>query len=176
MGSLRWLAALQLLGLLLFQLFHQGEHTLELLQRRFGVSGAAPVLSGLDFEWIHFGANTLLLAGAASVLGLVGPGERAAWRSGAPAAWWALVGAVAIQASHVAEHVVRVVQYTGGADPPPGLVTRALDVVWFHWAVNLVFLAGLAAGFVGLGMHRVLVGLPGRAAEAVSRRRLPAGG
>ena len=160
---MRWLAALQLLGLVLFQAFHQGEHTLELLQRRLGVPRAAPVLSGLDFEWIHFGANTLLLVGAASVLGLVGPEERAAWRAAAPAAWWALVGAVVLQAFHVAEHVVRVVQYAGGAAPPPGLVTRAVDVVWFHWAVNLVFLAGLAAGFVGLGMHRVLVGLPGRA-------------
>lgn len=157
-ASLRWVAALQLLGVLLLQLFHQGEHTLELLHRRLGAAGAAPLLSGLDFEWIHFGANTLLLLGAASVLAVVGGGGRAAWRAASPVASGALVAVIGLQAAHVAEHVVRVVQYAGGADPPPGLATRVVDVVWFHWAVNLVFLLGLVTGFVGLRMHRALVG------------------
>ena len=161
-ASLQWLAALQLAGLVLVQVFHQGEHTLELLGRRLGVEGAAPLLSGLDFEWIHLVLNTVLFLAAGGVLATVGAAGRAAWRSAHRVAYGALAGVVALQGAHVAEHVVRIVQYVGGADPPPGLATRALDVVWFHWAVNLVFLAGLVAGLVGLGLHRILVGLPAR--------------
>ena len=154
----RWLVAAEMAGLVAFQVFHQGEHTLELLQKRLDVKGVSPLLSGVSFEWMHFGGNAILLVGCVAVLLGVGRAGRARWRSINPVAWWVLVGAVAVQGSHVAEHVVRVVQYLGGADPPEGLATRWLDTVWFHWSINLVFLFGLVVGFLGLDLHRDLVG------------------
>lgn len=161
-GSHWWWVAAEMAGLVAFQVFHQGEHTLELLQKRFGNEHVAPLLSGVSFEWMHFGGNAILLVGCVAVLLAVGRSGRAQWRATNPVAWWALAGAVAIQGSHVGEHVVRVVQYVGGAPEPEGLATKWLDPVWFHWGINLVFLLGLVVGFLGLGLHRDLVGRTGQ--------------
>jgi hypothetical protein len=158
LSSPRWWVAAEFAGLVAFQVFHQTEHTLELLQKRFRVDSVGPLLSGVSFEWMHFGGNTILLIGCVAVLLAVGRSGRARWRALNPVAWWVFVGAVALQGSHVAEHVVRVVQYVGGEAEPDGFATQWLDPVWFHWGINLAFLFGLVVGFLGLEVDRDLLG------------------
>lgn len=165
-ASPRWWVALEFLGVIGFQLFHQLEHTLEVVEKRLDHPGVRPLLGGVDFEWAHFFGNTLLLA--CSVALVVGSGRagRARWRATSRVAWAVLLGGVWVQGTHVIEHVVRVVQYVTGSTVPAGLATRWVDPVWFHFGINLVFLAGLLVGFLGLGLHRDLLGR--RPADPVS--------
>ncbi|MGH9156099.1 MAG: hypothetical protein ACRD1K_09775 [Acidimicrobiales bacterium] len=148
--------ALLFLGALLYQGFHQIEHTIETVQLRLLHHATAHTLiGGLDFEWVHLGANVFLLWCLIAVAVCAGAATRASWRSDARVGWWGLCAALSVQGYHVVEHLVRIVQYlASGGKYPPGTVTTVLDPVWFHFGVNLTVLAGMAVGFFGLGQHR----------------------
>ncbi len=149
----RWWAALEFGGLIAFQAFHQVEHTLEVFEKRLGQEQVHPLLGGVDFEWAHFSGNTLLFVCSVAVLLGYGRNGRAGWRETSRVAWGVLVAGIAVQGTHVVEHVVRVVQYLGGSPEPAGLATRWLDPVWFHWSINMVFFTALLVGFFGLRVH-----------------------
>lgn len=150
------MAAFEFVGLLSFQAFHQLEHTLEVVQKRLDGESVRPLLAGVDFEWAHFFGNTMLYLG---LIAVVVAHQRRGWaerQARNRLVWAILVAGLVVQGSHVFEHIVRVVQYVGSGELPVGLATRWIDPVWFHFSINLVFLAALAVGFFGLNAHRDL--------------------
>ena len=157
-GSHRWWVALEFAGIIGFQVVHQVEHTLEVLQKRLGHPGLHPLLGGVNFEWAHFAGNTLLFCCIVAVVLAYGERGRRRWRETSRLAWTVLVTGIVVQGTHVIEHIVRIWQYTHGQSVPEGLATRWLDPVWFHWGINLVFLTSLLVGFFGLRVHRDLFG------------------
>lgn len=167
--------ALLFLGALLYQAFHQLEHTIETVQLRLlGHTSAHTLIGGLDFEWVHLGANVFLMWCLIAVAIGAGAATRDTWRSGARVGWWGLCAALTVQGYHVVEHLVRIVQYllTGG-DVPRGTVTTVLDPVWFHFGINLTVLMGMAVAFFGLGVYRDVLGPPVGGARGGTRTRTP---
>lgn len=156
----RWWAAVEFVGLIAFQAFHQMEHTLEVFEKRLGQEQVHPLLGGVNFEWAHFTGNTLLFACTIAVIFGYGRTGRARWRETNRLAWRIFVVGVAVQGTHVVEHIVRIIQYVNGSREPVGLATRWIDPVWFHWGINMVFFTGLLVGFFGLRVHRDLFQRP----------------
>jgi len=154
-APLRQGVALLFLGLVLYQAFHQLEHTIETVQLQVLHHATSDTLiGGLDFEWVHLGANVFLEWGLIGVMLGAGAATRARWRATAPIGWMGLCLAVAVQGYHVVEHLVRIVQYIVTGTDPPGTVTTVLNPVWFHFGINLTVLAAMTVGFFGLGVHR----------------------
>lgn len=147
------------LFLVLYQTFHGLEHTIETVQLQLLDHGEAhTLLNGVDFEWLHFGANALLLYGLVAVVVGAGPAARAGWRAERRWGWWAMVAAVGVQGYHVVDHTWRLIEYVAsGGDDPTGTLTRWVDPVWFHWTINHVVLVGMICAFVGLRLHRVVL-------------------
>jgi hypothetical protein len=169
--------ALLFAGALAYQGFHQVEHTIETVQLRvLGHDTARTLIGGLDFEWVHLGANVFLLWCLIAVAVGAGATTRARWREHARIGWWGLCAALTVQGYHVVEHLVRIVQYlASGGEYPPGTVTTVLDPVWFHFGVNLTVFVAMAAGFFGLGVHRDVLMAPPVGARGGTRTRMPRG-
>lgn len=147
------------LFLVAYQAFHDVEHTIELVQLQFlDRNEARTLLNGIDFEWLHFGANALLLYGLVAVVIGAGPRARARWRAERRWGWGFMVAALVVQGYHVIDHSVRLVEYVAsGGDEPGGTLTQVVNPVWFHWAINTIVLVGMVAAFVGLRLHRVVL-------------------
>jgi hypothetical protein len=158
-----------LLWLVVLQGFHFFEHCVQLVQQFWlnDPNGNGLLGNLANFEVVHFGYNTLFLAG---LVWLYVELSLAAW----PA--WAhhrlvmglVAGAVAVQGYHEMEHVLRLLQVLGyvpvppSADlvsgEPPGLIGRWVNSLVAHWALNgIVEALPLAAFFVG-GFARLLHG------------------
>lgn len=142
-----------------YQTFHQIEHTIETVHLHVEHRAEAnTLLGGLDFEWLHFGANALLLYGLFAVILGAGPAVRRRLRTERRFGWYAMVAALVVQSYHVLDHVVRLVEYvSSGGDVPEGTLTRVVDPIWFHFGINLTVLVGMYAAFVGLRVHRSLL-------------------
>ena len=147
------------LGLVGYQTFHQLEHTIETVHLQLQHKAEADtLLRGVDFEWVHFGANALLLYSLFAVVLGIGAAARARLRRERRWGWYAMVAALVVQSYHVLDHTVRLIEYvSSGGDVPQGTLTRVVDPVWFHFAINLTVLVGMYAAFLGLGMHRALM-------------------
>ncbi len=149
--------------LVLYQGFHQLEHTIETVQLQLlHHNESNTLLNGVDFEYVHFGANFLLLYGLVAVVIGAGAAVRARWRVERRWGWYAIV----VQTYHVFDHTVRLIEYIqGGGDvDPKGTVTHFVNPVWFHFVMNLSVFTGMVAAFAGLKVHRTLLASlrPGR--------------
>ena len=144
--------------LVLYQSFHQLEHTIETVQLNIlHHHEAHTLINGVDFEYVHFGANAVLLYGLFAVV--IGAGRRAReWlRAAHPWGWAAMVTALVVQTYHVFDHTVRLIEYVqSGGKTPEGTLTVWLNPVWFHFGINLVVLIGMYCAFFGMRMHRSL--------------------
>jgi RHS repeat-associated protein len=150
----RWIPLLFVIALVV-QGLHQIEHVVQVLQVKVWHSANTHGVAGsvFDTEWVHVFYNLpLFLALAALAFGLVADGARAPrW------VWRIFAGGTAIQGYHVIEHSAKLGQHIDtGVSPAPGLVGGHVDLVWFHFSINLVVLACMAIGFFGLGMQRLL--------------------
>ena len=154
------------LVLLGYQSFHQLEHTIEFVNLQIQHKAEADtLLTGVDFEWVHFGANVLLLYGLFAVVVGAGVAVRARLRRERRWGWYAMVAALVVQSYHVLDHSVRLVEYVSGTDVPQGTLTRVVNPVWFHFLINLTVLVGMYAAFLGLRMHRALRSRPRHSAS-----------
>ena len=146
------------LMLVCYQSFHQLEHAIETVQLNIlHHNSSNTLINGVDFEYVHFGANALLLYGLFAVV--IGAGKRTrAWLKVAhPWGWAAMVTALVVQTYHVFDHTVRLLEYLqSGGKPPEGTLTMWVNPVWFHFGINLTVLVGMFAAFFGMGMHRSL--------------------
>ena len=157
-SPVRVMSARFFLVLVLYQSFHQLEHAIETVQRNILHHASADTLiDGVDFEYLHFGANALLLYGLFAVV--VGAGSRTrAWLKAQHRwGWYAMIAALLVQTYHVFDHTVRLIEYLqSGGRAPKGTLTVWVDPVWFHFGINLTVLVGMYCAFFGLGMHRLL--------------------
>ena len=161
--AVRPLTAWFFLVLVCYQGFHQIEHTIETVQLQLlHHQSAHTLLNGIDFEWLHFGANALLLYGLAAVVIGAGSAARQRWRREQRIGWSFMVAALVVQSYHVFDHTVRLIEYiqAGGDTDPKGTVTHFVNPVWFHFGMNLTVFLGMLAAFLGLGMHRSLRARP----------------
>lgn len=131
------------LAVLLIQGFHVVEHVAQNIQRSvLGWREAHGLLGAwLDFEWVHFAYNALLLAGLMLLLAVYSqrPGF---WMRAARAARIAFLGAVAVQGYHFIEHAVKIQQSVFlGVDPAPGILGHFLDLILLHMAFNVAVYA-----------------------------------
>lgn len=154
-------------ALVAYQGFHQLEHTIETVQLQLlHHDESTTLLNGVDFEYVHFGANFLLLYGLVAVVIGAGPAVRSRWRVERRWGWYAMVAAIVVQSFHLFDHTVRLIEYVqGGGDVvPKGTVTHFVNPVWFHFFMNLTVFVGMVAAFSGLRVHRTLVASlrPGR--------------
>jgi len=162
LSPVRTMTARFFLLLLCYQTFHQLEHTIETVQLNIlHHTSANTLINGVDFEYVHFGANALLLYGLFAVV--VGAGKRTrAWlRTNYRLGWYAMVAALTVQTYHVFDHTVRLIEYLqSGGKPPEGTLTIWVNPVWFHFGINLTVLVGMYAAFFGLRMHTYLRSRP----------------
>jgi hypothetical protein len=128
----------------LVQTFHMLEHGVQVFQvyvadaeTRSGLAGAVA-----DTEWVHFLYNTGVLAflvWAWWVLRRATPMDGLRQASSA-----SLLAAAVIQIYHQVEHTTKLIQHLAtGVDPAPGLVGQVVDLVWFHYGINLAVYAGI---------------------------------
>ncbi len=158
LSPVRTMTARFFLLLLVYQTFHQLEHAIETVQLNIlHHTSAHTLINGVDFEYVHFGANALLLYGLFAVI--IGAGKRTrAWlKVNYRWGWYAMVAALVVQTYHVFDHTVRLIEYIqSGGKPPEGTLTIWVNPVWFHFAINLTVLSGMYCAFLGLRMHQSL--------------------
>ena len=169
-GITRWPTSQIFAAALALQLFHQLEHVVQVAQAKFlGIKPAHGLLgSWVDLEWVHFvynnGLYVLLVLATLAVLR-----ER---RVRPPIGWLWLGAVLAVQTYHVFEHVVKIAQHLStGADPAPGILGFVIDLVWLHFAINLVVTVCMIGAFVGLGMLQEVLPSARTAARALVRPR-----
>jgi hypothetical protein len=157
-SPVRLMTARFFLMLVCYQSFHQLEHAIETVQLNIlHHASAHTLINGVDFEYVHFGANALLLYGLFAVVIGAGARTRAWLRTEHRWGWSAMVVALVVQTYHVFDHTVRLIEYIqSGGKPPEGTLTVWLNPVWFHFGINLVVLIGMFCAFFGMGMHRSL--------------------
>ena len=156
------------LWLVLLQGFHFLEHCVQVVQRFWlnDPNGNGLLGNLANFEILHFGYNTLYLAGLFWVYAVVSLTARPGWaRPGLVVGL--LAAAVAVQGYHEVEHVLRLGQVMGwlslGAhawDPatgePVGILGQWFNNVLVHWVLNgVVEILPLGAFLLG-GFLRLL--------------------
>lgn len=146
------------LMLVVYQTFHQLEHTIETVQLQLlHHSSAHTLINGIDFEYVHFSANALLLYGLFAVVIGAGPKARAWLKAEHRWGWYAMVTALVVQTYHVFDHTVRLIEYVqSNGQAPDGTLTIWVNPVWFHFLINLTVLIGMNCAFFGMGMQRAL--------------------
>jgi len=152
----RWVLPVVVAGLAV-QTFHMLEHGLQVYRVHFdGVPSRGGIVGpSVEAEWIHFTYNVLVFAALAAV----GRARARGWSGSARvAADGLLAGAVLLQGYHVIEHGLKVVQHVStGAKVNPGIAGRWVDLVWFHFGINLAVYIGFAAAMILL-VPRVRIG------------------
>jgi len=153
---LRWVLPVVLAGLAV-QTFHMLEHGLQVYRVHFdGVPSRGGIVGPtVEAEWIHFTYNVLVLGGLAAVAWARVRGWSGTARGRADGL---LAGAVLVQGYHVIEHSLKVLQHVStGAKVNPGIAGHWVDLVWFHFGVNLAVYVGFAAAMILL-VPRVRIG------------------
>jgi hypothetical protein len=155
-------AALSYLFLLVIgiQGFHVVEHIVlpvQVYALGMGLAEAHGLLGArVDFEWLHFSYNVSFLG---TLILLLAYGWRhhgtLALPHGLPHV--ALAGAVGLQTYHVAEHVIRVVQYLQtGCTPCVGLIGQVVPFIWPHLFFGLFAYIPFVLCYFAYGLHRHL--------------------
>lgn len=143
--------------------FHVIEHITLVVQVSalgMGLDEAHGLLGArVDFEWLHFSYNLSFLA--TLILLLAYGWRRAAALAKVPrSVHIALIGAVGLQSYHVAEHVIRIVQYLNSdCTPCVGLIGKVVTFTWPHLFFGLFAYIPLVVAYFAYGLHRQL-GLP----------------
>lgn len=141
--------------------FHVIEHIVLVVQVEalgFGLAEAHGLLgSRVDFEWLHFSYNSAFL-GALILMLVYGLRHRQELPAATGIPGMALAGAVGLQTYHVAEHVIRIVQYyQTGCTPCVGLIGRVVPFIWPHLFFGLIAYIPFVVCYFAYGMHRQLI-------------------
>lgn len=140
---LPWMPAV-LVAALLVQGFHMIEHVLQVYRVYFDGVPSRGGLAGqvVENEWVHFTYNMAVLV----FLIFIAASRRKGWGAHAARTGDGFLGAaILLQGYHLVEHTFKVVQHiTTGAKVNPGIAGNAIDLVWFHFGINLAVYAGFA--------------------------------
>jgi nitrous oxidase accessory protein NosD len=122
---------------------HEAEHVSQLTQQQAFENSCPIHCRGalgfiFDVEWVHFAYNTTILLTLAGLAYLL----RNAW----------LYAALAVQAYHEVEHIVKLDQWfaAGGKSPQPGILGQELDLIQLHFALNTLVFVLVLCGFFQL--------------------------
>jgi protein-S-isoprenylcysteine O-methyltransferase Ste14 len=132
--------------MVVLQSVHMLEHVAQVVQKfGLGMREAHGLLGAVvDREVVHLTYNVSLFAGMAMLVACCLPLREERRRP------WvvALAAATALQGYHVVEHAVKFQQFLAtGHDDTPGILGQALPLIWVHFTINLLVLAGLAASY-----------------------------
>ena len=150
-------ARLLLLEAVLLQGFHETEHIVQVVQRFWlGIKDGAGILGSVfDLEPVHLAYNLTFLGLLALAYAGCRPDGAIPRRRGL--ALGLLTLALAGQAYHSLEHVVKIVQFLDtGRNGTPGILGQWIPVVWLHFAFNTVIYAPLLAAFFLGGFPRAI--------------------
>lgn len=134
------------------QSLHMVEHIAQVIQKFvLGMSVAHGLIGMLDFEWVHFGYNAALLA----TLYILTFKCSRLLRARGTALFYIFVAGVVIQSYHMIEHVVKIIQHIQtGVQGTPGILGNFINLILFHFSINLVVLILVIIPFVGLGVYK----------------------
>lgn len=115
------------------------EHILQVMQKSLGISPAHGLIGAFNLEWVHFlynGAYLILLVVLCVGIGLKRilpshiPHRRTLFTIIALTTLW--------QGYHMVEHIVKLQQHlVTGLQGTPGLLGAHLNLVWFHFFLNV---------------------------------------
>ncbi len=140
--------------------FHVVEHIVLVIQVQalhMGLAEAHGLLGArVDFEWLHFSYNSAFL-GALILILAYGLRHRQELPAATGIPGMALAGAVGLQTYHVAEHVIRIVQYyQTGCTPCVGLIGRVVPFIWPHLFFGLIAYIPMVVCYFAYGLHQRL--------------------
>lgn len=157
---------LLVIGGVLVQSFHMGEHVIQVLRvHSDGVPSRGSLVGSIaDTEWVHFTYNAMVLLLLGALFTLRPGASRVATLAGNVVA-----AGVLIQSWHVVEHTAKVIQHVvTGAKVNPGLLGGNFDLVWFHFTINLaVYAAAVISGVLYLKLQRESTRAPVESGYAV---------
>lgn len=129
----------------LVQGFHMIEHVLQVMQKSLGVTPAHGLIGAFNLEWVHFTYNAvylILLGVLFMILALkrVLP-SRTPFRM---PIFLSFLFLVIVQGYHLVEHTVKLQQHLAtGLQGTPGILGAHVDIVWLHFALNVIVYAPL---------------------------------
>lgn len=133
-----------LVGGLAVQTFHMVEHGLQVFRVRIDQIPSRGGIVGpvVEAEWIHFIYNTTVFVGIALIALARAKGWRPPGRRDVGDRL--LVVGLLAQGYHVVEHTAKLSQHiAGGAKVNPGFAGELVDLVLFHYSVNLLVYVAL---------------------------------
>lgn len=136
------------------QTFHMVEHVAQVVQKFMLSFVQADGLLGALFnqEWVHFWYNAALLG--LVVAAYFGFRKADGAFQSYKMAYRAYVAAVAIQAYHLFEHVVKVEQHIQtGLQGTPGILGNFVNPIMFHFTINLLVYLPLLTSFFLYGFN-----------------------
>jgi hypothetical protein len=142
---------------LTLQAIHMVEHVAQVMQKFvFHIAPAHGLIGQLDLEQVHFAFNLLYLGTLIYVmLGWLNFGGKVCRNQRLFAAM--LIGTVALQSYHMAEHSVKLAQFImTGMQGTPGIAGTHLDGVIFHAMMNTAVFLPVVVVFFCAGLHKQL--------------------
>jgi hypothetical protein len=130
------------------QALHQVEHLAQIIQKNVLGWSKFPGLLGaaFDFETVHFLYNLALFLSVAAVW-IVYYKNPGIWRRSS-GGLFALSFALVFQGYHLSEHTVRIIQYAGGTEKPPGVVGQIVPSVELHFWINSLVIGALIVAYI----------------------------
>lgn len=115
------------------------EHILQVMQKSLDISPAHGLIGAFNLEWVHFIYNAvyLILLGVLFVVVAVKRVFPSRIPSRVPLLSFFLF-LVIVQGYHVVEHTVKLQQHLAtGLQGTPGILGAHIDLIWFHFFLNL---------------------------------------
>jgi hypothetical protein len=139
------------------QSFHMFEHGLQVFRVRIDQipSRGGIVGPGVEAEWVHFAYNIAVFAG----LGFLAVARARGWRpqGNLRLGDGLLMAALFVQGYHAIEHSAKLAQHlVGGAKVNPGFAGQVIDLVLFHYVINLTVYLSMMGAVVAYGVPTLL--------------------
>lgn len=136
----------------LVQGFHMVEHVLQVMQKSLGIIPAHGLIGAFNLEWVHFIYNAvyLILLGILFVMLAL----KRVLPSRIPfhiSIFSSFLFLVIVQGYHLVEHTVKLQQHLAtGLQGTPGILGAHVDLIWFHFFLNLAVYLPLLFALYGL--------------------------
>lgn len=145
------------LALIAWQTAHMVEHVAQVIQKFVQHKAMAHGLVGrFDLEWVHFIYNLSFLA----VLYFMLIAYNRFIRNKTGGLQKMFMATIVVQSYHMFEHVVKITQHVNtGKQGTPGILGHFVNIIWFHFYINLAVLLLAAIAFFQLGLHKRFISI-----------------
>ncbi|MDP3771814.1 MAG: hypothetical protein Q8Q94_00350 [bacterium] len=136
---------------LIVQSVHMLEHIVQVYQYAIGVDPAHGLIGQFDLESVHFFYDFLFTLGFWLILQRL-PEEA---KDSSKFLYNLLVFGVVVQSYHMVEHIIKYYQYIQtGMQGTPGFLGNHINLILFHFTLNLIGTVILWVIYIGLKFHR----------------------